>query len=231
MFSFLEIVSLVFLTLTYLTLSSCNGHWIPLTLTFCILPFVFSFPIPVFSPHLHLCTFSQICLSVFDSSRIFLQPSVLDSRHLHVVSRTLSVGTWRRLRLTGRSVEQQWHPVAFSLNQKAEISSAEVWVNWGSSVLPSHFWILSESSWSNQICWRPICWGQAGTESSQALQVPGTVKFHSRTKLSENLCPFRCENSSFRDTFVLLLDPVFNLLGLVLSQALTLHWLSIVYDQ
>lgn len=41
------------------------------------------------------------------------------------------------------------------------------------------------------------------------------VEFHSRTNLSGNLFPPRCENSFFRGKFVLLLDIVFMLLGLM----------------
>lgn len=63
-------------------------------------------------------------------------------------------------------------------------------------------------------------WGQAfHIRSSQALEVTGTVRFHRKT----NLFPSRCENSFFRDTFVLLLDNVFMLLGFMLKRALTVH--------
>lgn len=59
--------------------------------------------------------------------------------------------------------------------------------------------------------------------SSQGLEVTGTVRFYRRTNLSGILFLSRCENSFFRDTFVLILDTVFRLLGLGLNQALTVH--------
>lgn len=60
--------------------------------------------------------------------------------------------------------------------------------------------------------------------NSQALEVTGTIRFYRRTNLSGNLFLSMCENSFYRDTFVLLLDTVFMLQGLILNQALTVHY-------
>lgn len=106
----------------------------------------------------------------------------------HVVSRTLSLGMWRRLRLTWRSVEQHWHPVAFSGNHKLKF----LVLKYGYTEGLQFFHLISESEWKLLIKIRYV-----EDPSAEARQVQRVLRLCKSLVLLDFTRELNCQETCF----------------------------------